>query len=291
MGFLASKKYFLLTLLVFFLGLGNIVNASDLSIKQGEVYLYPVTYKKADSALFGGVKIPFFEHDGKKYALIAVDVGKPLGGYNLRIKAGDKELEKKLIEVIPGIYQKSMMGKAYKFSTLPKEKQESVTKDKAPLVAMLAKSATETKPKLWKTLFENPLASMATTSPFGYKRIYTNYSTTHKGEDLRAKIGTPVYAISEGVVVWGEGKALYLEGPMVAIDHGGGIVSQYLHLSKVVAKSGSTVVAGELIGYSGAQGADVSGAHLHLAIKVGTAFVNPLQFIKEFQKLKVVEEI
>ncbi len=103
---------------------------------------------------------------------------------------------------------------------------------------------------------------------------------------MRAPIGTPVYAISDGEVLWGEQKSLYLEGPTIAIDHGEGIVSKYLHLSKVLVQTGATVHAGDLIGYSGDQGADVNGAHLHFAIKVGNASVNPLQFIQEFQKLK-----
>lgn len=284
---LLSKKFFTLILLVSLLGLGQEANATEPSLKQGEVLLYPISFPQATSALFGGIKIPFFDYAGKKYALIVADVGKLPGGYNLRIKSGDKELEKKLIEVKTGTYKKSVMGKAYKFSTLPKNKQETVVKDKAPLVASLAKAATETKPKLWQAIFANPLASMTTTSPFGYKRIYTNYSTTHRGEDLKAKVGTPVYAISDGVVLWGEGKTLYLEGPMIAIDHGDGIVSEYLHLSKVVVQTGDKVKAGDIIGYSGNQGADVSGAHLHFAIKVGNAAVSPLQFIQEFQKLKV----
>lgn len=261
--------------------------AATMSLKKGEVFLYPINFKSADTALFGGVKIPVFDYAGKKYALIAVDVSKNVGNYNLRIKNGEKELLKKLVAVKEATYTQTIMKVPYKFATLPKGQQESVTKDKAPLVSLLSSLVTEPKAKLWKSPFRNPLDIMTTTSSFGYKRIYTNYSTVHQGIDLRAKIGTPVYAISDGEVLWGEDqKALYLEGPMIAIDHGDGIVSKYLHLSKIIVRSGAMVKAGDIIGYSGDQGADVSGAHLHFAIKVGNASVSPLQFIKEFQKLK-----
>ena len=284
-AFNVKNLFFLIFLLCVF-GFSRGVDAAALSMKQGEVLLYPVSFPTATSVLFGGVKMPVFDYKGKKYALVAADVNKKPGGYNLRIKKGEKELAKKTIQIKTGTQPKVLMKKAYKFTALPKEKQAEVVKDKAPLVAALDKATAEAKPKLWKSLFRNPLAVMTTTSPYGYTRIYTNHSTTHHGEDLRAKIGTPVYAISDGIVLWGEGKALYLEGPTVVIDHGDGIISKYLHLSKVLAKAGYKVKAGDIIGYSGDQGADVQGAHLHFAVKVGNASVSPLQFIKEFQKLK-----
>ncbi len=288
MGDLNLKIFLFIVLLLYLIGYGASADAAALSIRQGEVLLYPLSFSnsKTTSALFGGEKIPVFDYKGKKYALIAVDVNKKPGNYNLRFKEDERELEKKAIQVKTGTQPKVMMKRAYKFKTLPKEKQADVVKDKAPLVVALSKAATEPKPKLWEALFQSPLDSMTTTSPYGYTRIYTNHSTTHHGEDLRAKIGTPVYATSDGIVLWGEGKALYLEGPTVVIDHGDGIISKYLHLSKVVAKAGSEVKAGEIIGYSGDQGADVQGAHLHFAIKVGNASVSPLQFIKEFHKLR-----
>jgi len=286
MGNFSVKNFFLLIFLLFIFGINRGADAATISVKQGEVLLYPIYFPTATSALFGGVKMPVFNHDGQKYALIAADVNKRPGNYNLIIKEGEKELDKKLFQIKAGTYKKTLMKKAYKFTTLPKAEQESVAKDKAPLVALLAKTVTETKPKLWQSIFRNPLDTVTTTSPFGYKRIYTNHSTTHHGVDFRAKIGTPVYAISDGIVLWGEGKALYLEGPAVVIDHGDGIVSKYLHLSKVLAQAGREVKAGDIIGYSGDKGADVQGTHLHFAVKIGNASVSPLQFITEFQKLK-----
>ena len=95
--------------------------------------------------------------------------------YNLRIKEGEKELDKKVIQIKLGTYKKTVTKTAYKFTTLPKAEQEAVVKDKAPLVALLVKKVTEAKPKLWQSIFRDPLDTMTTTSPFGYKRIYTNH--------------------------------------------------------------------------------------------------------------------
>ncbi|OGI95531.1 hypothetical protein A2917_03200 [Candidatus Nomurabacteria bacterium RIFCSPLOWO2_01_FULL_42_17] len=280
------KNFFFIIFLLFLFGFSRGASAAALAVKQGEVLLYPIYFPATTSVLFGGVKMPVFDYNGQKYALVAADVNKKPGNYNLRVKEGEQELAKRVIQIKTGTQPKVMMKRAYKFTTLPKEKQAEVLEDKAPLVALLSKATAEAKPKLWQSIFRNPLDTMTTTSPYGYTRIYTNHSTTHHGEDLRAKIGTPVYAISDGIVLWGEGKPLYLEGPTVVIDHGDGIISKYLHLSRVLAQAESKVKAGDIIGYSGDQGADVQGAHLHFAIKVGNVSVSPLQFIKEFQKLK-----
>lgn len=273
-----------IALLVF--GFSSKVDAETLMVKQGEVLLYPLNVKKTVSAYFGSEKIPVFQKGGKSYAIVAADVNKKTGNYTLSIKSGTKVLQSKVVEVKSGIYQKKSTGVAYKFTKLPSKEQAKVVKEKAPLAALLVAAVKEPSPKLSATSFGNPLDAVKITSPFGYKRIYTNYSTTHHGVDLRAKIGTPVYAVSDGKVLWGEQKALYLEGPTVVIDHGEGIISKYLHLSEVLVKTGGEVKEGDLIGYSGDQGADVNGAHLHFAIKVGNAAVNPLQLIGEFQKLK-----
>ncbi len=281
-----KRNFIFIIFLLCIFGFSREVDAAILTMKQGEVLLYPINFPTTTSVLFGGVKMPVFNYNGKKYALVAADVNKKRDNYNLLIKEEEKELEKMVIKIKTGTQPKVMMKKAYKFKTLPKEKQAEVLENKAPLVAALTKATAEAKPKIWQSLFRSPLSIMTTTSAFGYTRIYTNHLTTHHGEDLRAKVGTPVYAISDGEVLWGEGKALYLEGPTVVIDHGDGIISKYLHLSKVLVQAGSNVKAGDIVGYSGDQGADVQGAHLHFAIKVGNASVSPLQFIQEFQKLK-----
>jgi murein DD-endopeptidase MepM/ murein hydrolase activator NlpD len=289
---MALKNKFIIVFLLLFFSMASSVRAETVTLKQGEVLFYPIVSGNSKSsgenlsATFGGEKIPVFAYNAKNYALAAADVNKKVGVYNLRIFSGTKELEKKPIEVKKGKYPQVKTGVVYKFVTLPKNEQENVSKDKAELTTLLTKAVATPSPKLWQSMFRNPLDTITVTSPFGYKRIYTNYSTVHQGADLRAKIGTPVYAISDGKVVWGEGKTLYLEGPMVAIDHGNGIISKYLHLSKVLAQAGSMVKKGDIIGYSGDQGADVKGAHLHFAIKVGNASVNPLQFIREAQKLE-----
>lgn len=122
--------------------------------------------------------------------------------------------------------------------------------------------------------FVNPLKSMKLTQ--GYNRV-------HKGIDLAAGVGTPVYAMSDGVVrhagagarapgVWG-GTELHIMGA-------GGIEQWYAHLSRLGAGVGQTVRAGQMIALSGNTGI-TSGPHLHLGMFRGgwPNDLNPLNYI------------
>jgi murein DD-endopeptidase MepM/ murein hydrolase activator NlpD len=69
-----------------------------------------------------------------------------------------------------------------------------------------------------------------------------------------------------------------LHGGTVGIDHGQGLKSIYLHMSKVAAKEGDHVQAGDVIGYVGSTGRS-TGAHLHWALYANGEPVNPLQWL------------
>lgn len=117
------------------------------------------------------------------------------------------------------------------------------------------------------------------TSPFGYRtHPISGKKKLHKGTDLAAPIGTPVYSVRDGVVTkagWGSGGA----GNMVRIDHGDGMVSVYMHLDSFKVKSGATVKAGQLIALSGNTGGS-TGPHLHYQIEINGEPVDAMQFYK-----------
>ncbi len=103
----------------------------------------------------------------------------------------------------------------------------------------------------------------------------------HPGIDLRAKVGTPVYAAAGGYVAWTKTGSAY--GNYLMIVHPGSIATIYAHLSKFVAKADTYVQRGELIGYSGGmpgqQGAGLStGPHLHFEVRQNGIPVNPENF-------------
>ncbi len=133
-----------------------------------------------------------------------------------------------------------------------------------------------------------PLQS-SITSQFGTARLFNGQlKSYHSGTDFKAKVGTPVHAINDGVVVLA--KERYYAGGSVIIDHGRGIYSCYYHLSKFKVKPGDIVKRGEIVGLSGKSGR-VTGPHLHLTIKIKNVTVDPLQFIKAFNKIFRTQQI
>jgi murein DD-endopeptidase MepM/ murein hydrolase activator NlpD len=117
------------------------------------------------------------------------------------------------------------------------------------------------------------------TSPYGVQRYQNGKATGnfHAGFDQRGATGTPIHAIAAGKVMLA--REFNLRGNTVGIDHGQGLESIYMHMSKIVAKEGALVTAGEVIGYVGATGR-VTASHLHWAIYANGVPVNPEQWVK-----------
>ncbi len=113
------------------------------------------------------------------------------------------------------------------------------------------------------------------TSPFGPARTYVGVSadtgepcekvSVHRGYDLAAPVGTPVLSPAPGTVLLAD-PDLYYEGGTVFLDHGGGLVSVFMHLSAVDVTDGQSVAAGDRLGAVGNTGR-TTGPHLHWAVK------------------------
>jgi murein DD-endopeptidase MepM/ murein hydrolase activator NlpD len=112
------------------------------------------------------------------------------------------------------------------------------------------------------------------TSGFG-PRVHPllRFTRLHRGIDFGAGWGAPIVAAADGQVAragWAGGY-----GRQVRIAHGGGLVTSYSHMSRIVADEGAAVRAGQLIGYVGSSGLS-TGPHLHYeTIRNGVA-VDPL---------------
>lgn len=116
---------------------------------------------------------------------------------------------------------------------------------------------------------------LTVTSPYGWRSVL-GVRDFHTGVDFAARTGTPVYAAAGGtarrVGNFGGGKG-------IAIDHGGGTATEYWHLSSQAISGTMPVRAGQLIGWAGASGARITGAHLHFEVKVGGQHVDPSRYI------------
>ncbi len=128
-------------------------------------------------------------------------------------------------------------------------------------------------PRLWDGPFRQPRDARIT-SGFGGGREYNGTITSrHMGTDFAGATGAPVRAANRGVVRIVD--AFFYGGNVVYIDHGAGLSSAYLHLSKQLVATGDTVRRGQPIGLVGATGR-VTGPHLHFIVRYGSVTVDPL---------------
>lgn len=134
-----------------------------------------------------------------------------------------------------------------------------------------------------EVLFAWPLATHTITAGW-----YYSDGKLHRGTDLRAAVGTPVYAAEDGTVDWvqtRDGRSIsgnQSYGNLVRIRHadynGGKLQTLYAHLKESKVKYGQTVKEGELIGYSGNTG-NSTGPHLHFEVRLAGTRYNPLNWL------------
>jgi murein DD-endopeptidase MepM/ murein hydrolase activator NlpD len=212
------------------------------------------------------------------HAFLGVDLERAPGEYSLVLtgtREGGEELScTAIISVRAGKFAVEKLSVAKGFVDLNPEDQERSQKEGERLREIFA---TATPERLWQGKFRLPLDGAHAAKNFGKRRVLNGQPRSpHSGMDFPAAAGTPVHATQRGRVVLAE--ALFLPGNTVVIDHGLGIYSFYAHMESIAVTAGQMVEAGTVIGKVGATGR-VTGAHLHWALTIDTARVNPLQIV------------
>jgi len=128
----------------------------------------------------------------------------------------------------------------------------------------------------WSQTFMWPVTGRISTL-FGSQRIYQNgeAGAYHSGLDVAVPVGTVVLAPADGVVILATAAPFTLEGNLLMVDHGMGLNSAFMHLSRIDVKVGEHVRKGQPIGRSGMTGR-ATGPHLHWGMKWRDARVDPL---------------
>lgn len=115
----------------------------------------------------------------------------------------------------------------------------------------------------------------------GYISAYQGDGRGHKGIDIAAPYGTPIYAAESGTVIevgsgWNGGY-----GNCVRISHDDGNVTVYAHQSSIAIEYGDYVVKGQIIGYVGSTG-DSTGNHLHFEVRSNGTYPNPTNYVSQY---------
>ena len=115
---------------------------------------------------------------------------------------------------------------------------------------------------------------------FGERQSHPIYGkrAMHKGVDLSADYGTPVFATGDGIVEKvDQGDAQFGYGRQILIDHKFGYKTRYAHLQRMFVKKGEKVHRGQLIGEVGSTGGS-TGPHLHYEVLFLNQNVNPVNY-------------
>lgn len=165
---------------------------------------------------------------------------------------------------------------ARRFTDRPDSVLQARIEQEGALVAAVYRRAHQT-PRIWRDSFERPRQSQIS-SVFGTGREFNGVlQSRHMGVDFRGRTGDPVRAANDGVVALvGD---LYYSGNAVFVDHGGGLVTAYIHLSETLVAPGDTVRKGQEIGKVGMTGR-VTGPHLHWIAKYGRISVDPMSLLE-----------
>ena len=258
-----------------------VISVTPLSIQQGEPALITVEGLTSTS----GVKsftidnrpLVIFLHEGQVTALFGVDLWAVPGTLPLVLTLKDgKQIRGNLT-----INQRTRIEVPF---DIPKKLGGNTPESVGELISTRADEAKiinaipTSNEKLWTEPFGPPLKGVAVVlDNYGYTRIIDKSIMPHKGTDLEAPIGTPVYAMNRGVVKFTNYLRNY--GNTVIIDHGKGLQTVYMHLSKVKATDNQTVERGELIGMSGDTGY-VLGPHLHFSVRIWDISIDPMKFLE-----------
>lgn len=225
--------------------------------------------------------IALFQHPVKPAGVYCGLIGIPIGSapqkavVQLEWKDSDgrQQTASVPLRIIEGSYKKESLQVAPQHVKPSPKSLQRIKAEKKEIRNIYASSSNT---RLWYGNFIKPLTSDIT-SVFGTQRLFNGeLQSYHRGTDLRAKTGTPVYASNSGIVRLA--KNLFYSGNIVIVDHGKGIFTNYAHLSKIQVSAGRHIARGEQIGLSGATGR-ISGPHLHWGVKVNGAYVDPMQFM------------
>jgi murein DD-endopeptidase MepM/ murein hydrolase activator NlpD len=239
----------------------------------------PQTILEIQNISFDSLPINISLYKSKPTAFIGIDLNKKPGVYVLSVTLSNGQVINKNITVNAREKIQAPLGIPTKLGGNTPSSQKSLVSSLANENDILSKLTTNKK-MLWTNKFSFPISNPIMTDPYGYLRQTGSYSIAHKGTDFRALEGTPVVAMNRGVVRLI--KVFHTYGKTVIIDHGLGIMTFYMHLSKISVNQGELVQQGQGIGLSGQTGyAEVP--HLHITIRINNISIDPMKFMNFFQ--------
>jgi murein DD-endopeptidase MepM/ murein hydrolase activator NlpD len=213
----------------------------------------------------------YAQPNGRSFGLLPISVKDKPGSFELIVSGADGVPE----QTLPIAIRKTIFP-SQNVKLAPDIEALHSTPEEIALLASFRETISEA--RSWQDPFTPPVPGCMT-SPFGVKRLHNGKATGdyHGGVDQRTPEGEAIRAVAAGTVTFA--KQFNVLGNAAGIDHGQGLESMYLHMSRLVVAPGATVQRGDILGYAGSTGRS-TGPHLHWVLYVNGINVNPAQWIK-----------
>ncbi|MBB6505583.1 murein DD-endopeptidase MepM/ murein hydrolase activator NlpD [Sphingomonas endophytica] len=200
-----------------------------------------------------------FDRDAKPQALLAATLS-------------DGTTQTATLAIAPGDWRIERLPTLRK---IPVPSVEFAAKRAGELAQIVAARATGSDSEGWRERFIWP-AQGRISGLFGAQRIYAGEpGSYHGGVDVAKPEGAEVVAPAAGVVTLAADPPFTLEGRLLILDHGHGVTSAFLHLSRIDVRVGERVRQGQKLGLVGRTGR-ATGPHLHWAMTWNGARIDPL---------------
>jgi murein DD-endopeptidase MepM/ murein hydrolase activator NlpD len=212
----------------------------------------------------------YIQPDGTRFGLLPISVHDKPGTFDLEILALSGLLPQTLHVTI-----RKTVFPSQNVNLSPEIEALHSTPEELALLKTFKESASNS--RFWQDPLVPPVSGCMT-SPFGVRRFHNGKPTGeyHGGVDQRTPSGEPIRAVAAGTVTFAQ--PFQVLGNAVGVDHGQGLESMYLHMSRLAVSPGSLVERGAILGYSGSTGRS-TGPHLHWVLYVNGMNVNPAQWI------------
>ncbi len=283
-----NKKYLFCLFFMFLFLINQKANASEYisifpnEVVQGEPVLIQISGVKISEIkklTFDNKKLYVFNYQNKVSALAGVDLRGRIGDYKIYLELKNGSSSEETLIVRERTKHEEEMTVPESLGGNSAENQTKVVNTLAKENAILAVIKTFRK-NLWINKFIYPVLNPIITDEYGYSRKTGEYNLAHKGVDFKAKVGTKVLSVNRGIVRVARTFQVY--GKTVVVDHGFGLMSFYLHLSKIKVNEGELVQQGQLLGLSGDTGY-VFGPHLHFSVRINNISIDPIKFLELFK--------
>jgi len=225
---------------------------------------------------------PLFLHptDSGVQRLLGVDLETEPGRYQIpiRVETRTGEIERFQLELEVEPRSRSVEALTLPDVMVSPKLPETLTRIDREVEQLKALYQLDTPPR-FSDQFRLPVSDPIG-SRFGLQRILNGQPRSpHSGVDFRSPLGRLVHAPAPAMVVaTGD---YYFTGRTVVLNHGGGLISLYAHLDRVLVAEGEVIDIGQALGEVGATGR-ATGAHLHWSLRLNAARVDPLALFEVF---------